>query len=115
VLKKIDTGGSFATDVEPSVLQNGPIFNVSTHAERALQTKNPGVPHPELGYFIYSGDPDCRWDISVLDPSDVAKLTSATAAATAAKASAAWIRAHAHALVAAGITDFWGLDGPATP
>lgn len=120
VLKKIDTGGSFATDVEPSVLQNGPIFNVSTHGERALQTQNPGtpenpIPHPERGYFIYSGDPDCRWDLAVLDPSDVGKISVPSSAIAAATASAAWIRMHAHAIAAAGITDFWGLDGPATP
>lgn len=109
-LKGIDTLGRFADSVEPSVLQNGPIFNVSTHAERALQTQNPGVDHPDLGYFIYSGDPDCRWDLSVLQPSDTDKLVASFPAMTAAIASARWIRERAHAIKAAGITDYWGID-----
>jgi hypothetical protein len=48
LLKAIDAGDCFAVAVAPGVLQNGPIYVVSTHAERALQTQNPGVDHPEL-------------------------------------------------------------------
>lgn len=109
-LKSIDVGGSFDVSVEPSVLQNGPIYNVSTHAERAIQTQNPGVPNPALGYFIYSGDPDCRWDLAVLDQAAVSQLTTAARAESAAIVSAAWIREKAHAIKAAGIKDFWGLN-----
>lgn len=111
-LKSIDIGASFGTEVAPSVLQNGPIFNVSTHAERALQTQNPGVPHPELGYFAYSGDPDLRWDLAALDPVDAGRLGNPTSARAAAIESAAWIRAQAHAIKVAGVgaRDMWGLD-----
>ena len=109
-LKNIDINGSFGASVEPSVLMNGPIFNVSTHAERALQTQNPGVQNPNLGYFIYSGDPDCRWDLAVLDPSEVRRLSSASSAKEAAIGSAAWLRDKAHEIKSTGITDFWGLN-----
>jgi hypothetical protein len=109
-LKHVDTGGSFDSSVESSVLMNGPIFDVSTHAERAFQTQNPGVDHPERGYFIFSGDPDCRWDLTVLDPAAVGEIANFNSAIAAAKISAAWIREKAHAIKAAGIHDFWGLD-----
>jgi hypothetical protein len=118
-LKGIDLGGSFGTSVEPGVLQNGPIFNVSTHAERALQTVDrdaDGNPYkrPGFGYFIYSGDPDCRYDQAALDFSQAAKLADPESARSSAIAAAAWLRARAHEIKAAGIKDFWGLDLPAT-
>lgn len=118
-LKGIDTMGSFDASVEPGVLQNGPIFNLSSHGERAIQTINWGVAGAgasseaasrEFGYFLGSGDPSSRWDCLFLDPYYIGPATVATA-----KASAAWIRTQAHNIKAAGITDFWGLDGPETP
>ncbi len=109
-LKGIDIGGSFEASVEPSVLMSGPIFNISTHAERALQTQNPGVANPERGYFIFSGDPDCRWDLTILDQAAVSELASPESAISAARVSAAWLREKAHAIKSGGITNFLGLD-----
>jgi len=115
-IKGIDTGGSFDTSVEPSVLQNGPIHNISTHGERAYQTNDQGQDKiPKLGYFAYSGDSECRWDLAALDPSDAHLLGDEASALSTMLASAAWIRQQAHAIKVAGITDLWGLDGPVTP
>jgi hypothetical protein len=115
-LKNIDCNGSFDVSVEPAVLQNGPIYNVSTHGERALQTYNPppnGATNDalgrSLGYFLGSGDPDSRWDIGVTDAAYL-PVTPASA-----RAAAAWLRAKAHAIKVAGLTDYWGLDGGETP
>lgn len=110
-LKGIDTQGSFDVSVEPSVLQNGPIYNISTHAERALQTKDPDATlRPGFGYFAYSGDGDCRWDIAALDESDAHLLADPNSAKASAIQSAAWMRRQAHEIKAAGISDMWGLD-----
>jgi hypothetical protein len=112
-LKKIDTGGSF--DGTAFGFINNPIANLSTHAERALQTPSPDATvRPNLGYFLYSGDPDCRWDLAALDPSKAGVLGSADTARTSAIASASWLRSHAHDIKSAGILDFWGLDKNAT-
>ena len=114
-LKDLDANGSFDTSVEPSVLQNGPIYVVSTHGERALQTRDYGVAggaaqsqelSDEFGYFVGSGDPDSRWDIALLDP----QYISFSISPANAKASAAWLREQAHLIKSAGITDYWGLD-----
>jgi len=114
-IKNIDTNGSFDVDVEPSVLQNGPIHNISTHGERAYQTNDNGEDKiPKLGYFAYSGDSQCRWDLAALDPSDAHLLGSEESALPTMLASAAWIRQQAHAIKAAGISDLWGLDSSAT-
>lgn len=112
-LENIDTGGSF--DAGGYGLQNGPIYNVSTHAERALQTPDgDAVLRPSFGYFIYSGDPDSRWDLAALDPSRAGDLGTPQGARTSAIASAHWIRMQAHALKAQGIADMWQLDAAAT-
>jgi hypothetical protein len=118
-LKNLDAGASFDAGVAPQ-LQNGPIFNLSTHAERAIQTVDYGVPggsassqaaSDQFGYFLGSGDPDSRWDITFLDPQYISDgVTVATA-----KASAAWLRQQAHLIKAAGISDYWGIDGGDTP
>jgi hypothetical protein len=109
VLKHIDAGGSFTP---PDGFQNGPIYNVSTHGERALQTRDAdAVVRPSFGYFAYSGDGDCRWDIAARDESEAHVLATPDGARSSAIATAAWIRARAHEIKAAGITDFWGLDG----
>lgn len=111
-LKSIDTQGSFTNDN----FQNGPLFNVSTHAERALQTPDPdAVLRPGFGYFAYSGDGDCRWDLAALDYSDSHLLGTPDGARAMALQSASWIRSQAHAIKAAGIADFWKLDGDVTP
>jgi hypothetical protein len=114
-LKGLDVGGSFETNVRPDVLQNGPIFIFSTHAERAIQTYNPppngasDETHArEFGYFLGSGDPNLRWDITVLDPSQIGMMTGDLR--VVARNSAEWLRDRAHEFKAAGITDFWGLD-----
>lgn len=109
-LKGLDCSASFDPTVEPSVLMNGPIYQFSTHAERALQTQNPAADHAALGYFIFSGDPDCRWDIAVKDPSEVSALSNAATAVAAAKSTAAWMRDATHRIKAGGISDMWGLD-----
>lgn len=115
-LKNIDATESFDTSIEPATLQNGPIFTVSTHGERAIQTVDYGVPNgnassrtasDQFGYFVGSGDPDSRWDIALLDPG---YITSGVTVAGA-KASAAWLRQQAHAIKSSGIADYWGLDG----
>jgi len=114
-LLNIDAGGSFDVSVEPSVLQNGPIFNLSLHCERAYQTVNPDAKlRPTFGYFIYSGDPDCRWDISVRQESDNKVLADPDQAVSAALHTASLTRAATHTVKLSGITDFWGLNGPVT-
>ena len=111
-LKEIDLSSSFATDVEPSVLQNGPIFACSTHGERALQTVDSQDSVPQLGYFLYSGDGDCRWDLAVLDPSQCGSLSTTQSAIDRCKQSATWLRtmAHAHKVMLNDKSDFLGLD-----
>jgi hypothetical protein len=109
-LKGIDSGGSFPAD--PSLYQNGPLYNVSTHAERALQTLDSPSANlrPSFGYFIYSGDPDSRWDISVPDASQASQLSTPESAKASALTTAALLRKYTHDILQGGITDFWGLD-----
>lgn len=118
-LKGLDTLGSFPASVAPQ-LQNGPINVISIHGERAIQTVNWNVPGAgasseaaslEFGYFFGSGDPNSRADLFCLD----GEYYDGTVTVAQCKASAAWIRENAHLIKAAGITDFWGLDGPETP
>ena len=107
-LKGIDPLGSFPAS---GGFQNGPLYNISTHGERALQTIDPAASlRPGFGYFAYSGDGDCRWDLSALDYSRSASLATPDGARAQAISSAAWIRKQTAATIAAGITDFWGLD-----
>lgn len=112
-LKKIDPNSSFPVSVEPGVLQNGPIYSVSTHAERALQTQDSAaVLRPTFGYFAYSGDGDCRWDIACRDVKDAPKLAKPADAKTEALANAAWLR-HQTAAILKTLTpksSMWGLD-----
>jgi hypothetical protein len=108
-IKKIDTAESFPA--APYQLANGPIYTVSTHAERALQTPDSDATlRPTFGYFIFSGDPDSRWDLAALDSSRAVNLKTPEGARSSAIASANWIRMQAHALKAIGISDFWQLD-----
>ena len=115
-LKGLDAVDSFSADeCTYSAQMNGPIYNISTHAERAYQTPNPGVTNPERGYFIYSGDPDCRWDLAALRVEDAGDLGSFNSAIARAHTSAAWLRNHAHSWLQAGINDNWALDKDAVP
>ena len=105
----IDIAGSFQPN-RPDLI-NGPIYNVSTHAERAWQTTSPdSTDHPELGYFLYSGDPDCRGDLGVFREADMHLLGDWRSALDASRKSAAWLRQQAHEIKAAGIHDLWNLD-----
>lgn len=112
-LKHIDLGGHFDASIEPGILQNGPIYNVSTHAERALQTQDSdAVLRPAFGYFVYSGDGDCRWDIACRDVKDAPKLAKPANAKTEALANAAWIRKQSASILKtlSHTSDMWGLD-----
>ena len=109
-LKGLDTVEAFPASDDP-YFQNGPIFVVSTHGERAIQTKDTAATNPALGYFFGSGDPDSRADLFCLD----GQYYDGTVTVAQCKASAAWIRQQAHLIKGAGINDFWGLDGPETP
>jgi hypothetical protein len=112
-IKGLDAAGSYP---QPDGFQNGPQFVLSTHGERALQTPDGPAANlrPSFGYFAYSGDPDCRWDLSELDYSRAANLATPDGAKAACIASAAWLRKQAHAILADGVSDLWGLDGPIT-
>lgn len=111
-LKNINPLDSFSASVEPSVLQNGPIFVVSTHGERAIQTNDDGQDSiPSLGYFAYSGDSNCRWDLAALDPTKASDLSTKDGAVKSCKASAAWIRKVASELLKNNlVVDLCGLD-----
>jgi hypothetical protein len=110
-IKGIDALGSFDPSVESSVLQNGPIFVVSTHAERALQTNDDGQDTVvSRGYGMFSGDSQERWDIAALDPSRRSNLVNPAMALASVQISAAWIRTQAHYIKSAGVSDLWGLD-----
>lgn len=118
-LKNIDVPSSFDASVD-GVLQNGPIFVVSTHGERAIQTKDYGIPggaaisqaaSDKYGYFFGSGDPDSRADLFCLD----GQWYDGKVTVDQCKESAAQLREHARAIKAAGVHDFWGLDGAETP
>lgn len=115
-IKGVDALDSFSDAAATYSRQmNGPIQVIATHGERAYQTPNPGVAHAERGYFLYSGDPDCRWDIASLRVEDAGDLSAFDSALARARASGAWIRNHAHALKQAGIKNFYGLDKDAVP
>jgi hypothetical protein len=108
-LKELDANGSF----QASGFQNGPLHVVSTHAERAIQTPDSDATlRPSYGYFAYSGDGDCRWDLAARDVSEASVLATPTGAHESALKTAAWIRAMTHEAKAVGIHDFWRLDGP---
>jgi hypothetical protein len=111
-LKNIKPLESFDVSFEPSVLQNGPIWVISTHAERALQTKDLGADTvPERGYGLYSGDPDSRFDLAALDNRDSHLLSNADSAIKTAYKSAAWIRTVASELLKHDLVkDYCGLD-----
>jgi hypothetical protein len=103
----------FGADVDPHRLQNGPIFRVSTHGERAYQTIDvPTPPNPSFGYFLFSGDCDLRWDIAVFEESKAGELSSATSAVKACVETAAMLRTLT--LSAMDLIDqtggYWGLD-----
>lgn len=109
LLKNIDTEGSF--DAAPYNMQNGPIWTISTHAERALQQPDTDATiRPNFGYFIFSGDPDSRWDITVPDVSLAGPLNDANIAAAAARQWAHNLRIYVKEVKIAGVTDYWGLD-----
>jgi hypothetical protein len=111
-IMQFDPSDYFDTGVSPHTLQHGPIFRVSTHAERAFQTINvPTPPDPSLGYFIFSGDPDCRWDIAVFEESHAATaLASSSSAVSAALQTASNLRSLTMSAMDL-IDDLWGLDG----
>lgn len=112
-LKGLKPSDSFGVDVEPSVLQNGPIYVVSTHAERAIQTQDSdAVTRPKYGYFAYSGDGDCRWDISAPDESEASKLATPEGAYKTALATVATLRKNTEAILKTltHTSDMWGLD-----
>lgn len=110
-LKDLDPNGSFTA---PG-FQNGPLHVISTHAERAIQTRDAdAVLRPNFGYFAYSGDGDCRWDLAARDYTEAGKLATPQGAYTNALKTAAWIRAMTHEAKAMGIHDLWGLDGDVT-
>jgi hypothetical protein len=109
-LKGISPTGSFVS----SNFMNGPVYNISTHAERAIQTPDGPAANlrPNFGYFIFSGDPDCRWDIAVRDVSLAPKLATPDNAKIEAIASATWIRQMTAEVLATldAKSDMWGLD-----
>lgn len=110
-IENIDTGGSFDVSVDTSRLQNGPIYVVSTHAERAWQTVDTGQDiYPDRGYFAYSGDPDSRWDCIARDVELASVASNFGGALKSARDTATWIRHQAHLIRQGGISDFWGLD-----
>jgi hypothetical protein len=107
-MKNLDANASF----EAPGFQNGPLHVISTHAERAIQTPDSAATlRPSYGYFAYSGDGDCRWDLSARDAGEASVLATPAGAYASALKTAAWIRAMTHEAKSAGIHDFWGLDG----
>jgi hypothetical protein len=107
-LKGLDANGTFRV---PS-FQNGPLHVISTHAERAIQTPDSDAAlRPSYGYFAYSGDGDCRWDLAARDASEAAVLAAPTSAYASALKTAAWVRAMTQQAKAAGVHDMWKLDG----
>jgi hypothetical protein len=110
-IKNMDALAQFDPSVEASVLQNGPIYVVSTHGERALQTNDDGQDTvASRGYGMFSGDSQERWDIAALDPSQNSKLANPTTAIASVYDSAKWIRWQAHLIKTAGVPDLWDLD-----
>jgi hypothetical protein len=115
-IKGLDTGGSFDASVDPGTLQNGPIYVVSTHGERAWQTTGQGVQttYPSRGYAAYSTDTDPRFDCMARDVSLAGGCVDFDSALASTRSTAAWIRETAHAIKLAGITDLWNLDKAST-
>lgn len=109
----IDCMESFTSDSEYYI--NGPFYAISTHAERAHQTVSPDAKEADRGYDLYSGDPDCRWDLAVLCAEDNHRLGLESTYYGVASESANWIRTQAHAIKSAGIKNLWGLDKNPTP
>jgi hypothetical protein len=115
-LKSIDTLGNFGIGPWPHdnnmTYQNGPLWNISTHGERAIQTPDgpDSTLRPNFGYYIFSGDPDSRWDIAVPDVSEANKLSTPQGAFNASLATAMTLRNFAHQIKEIGIEDMWGLD-----
>ena len=108
ILKKIDAGRQL---VGVHGMQNPPFYAVSTHGERAFQTPDSDATlRPGYGDFAYGGDPECRWDLAALDPSECSALATPQGAVASMCASAKWLRDQVHAIKLAGVTDFWGLD-----
>ena len=113
-LKGLDPLGSFASSEFPDLLQNGPIHTASTHGERAIQTiDNIKTLRPSFGYFAYSGDPDCRWDLAAPDYTMANLLATPQGAYSTCLTTAGQLRSIAAKILTAGITDMWGLDQPA--
>lgn len=110
-MKRLDPLQRFAPT---NGLQDGPIFVVSTHAERAFQTVNPGIDNiNHRGYGMYSGDPDMRWDIAVFEQADAGKLIDYPHARQAVHDSAQWLREQSAGIIAHNLlTPTLGLDGP---
>lgn len=80
VLKNIDRIGSFDARVKPSVLQTGPIYNFSTHGERAIQAIGCGVSRGNASiaaastnfeYLVGSDNADLRGDVGLAAPACV--------------------------------------------
>lgn len=110
-LKGLDPQASFSTSVEPNVLQNGPIYVLSTHGERALQTKDgTDATVPSRGYFAYSGDGNCRWDLAALDVRDAHLLAEANSAVETCRRSAMTMRIVTHLFLELPMNNMFGLD-----
>jgi hypothetical protein len=108
LLKGVNPSEAF----DDGALQNGPFYRLSTHGERAIQTPDgpDATLRPSFGYFIYSGDPDSRWDIAVKDPRDIAQLRTPDGAFAIARTTAHQLRALTDSIVAGGVSDYWNLD-----
>lgn len=92
---------------------NGPLYSVSTHGERAYQTQNKPIDRHNRGYGLYGDDPDCRWDLAILDPHDIDKLGSYNSARKAVTDSANWLRSMASKIKHdSGFTDHFNLAQP---
>jgi len=116
ILKKIDVAGQIPISSDPGILQNPPVWNLSTHGERAYQTQDEGQDSiPSAGYFAYSGDSQCRWDCAALDERDANMLSGLIPAEHVMQASAGWLRLQTHVIKMMDIDgsiskDMWGLD-----
>lgn len=90
---------------------NGPLYSLSTHGERAYQTANPPIDTTNRGYGLWGQDPDCRWDLLVVDANDTAKLKAYATSHQAATDQANWFRKTAADIQ--GLRDFqdhWNLS-----
>ena len=108
ILKDIDVQAAMSIG---GVYQNGPFYRLSTHGERAYQTKDSeAVVRPGYGDFAYGGDPQCRWDLSALDPLENASLGTPEGAVTMMQSSANWLRNTTHEIKALLLQDKPGID-----